>query len=90
MIPQLSDPAVTVPIQSHNFKLILNEIEPCALIMVKEMQANTRTQLQAQENQEAGFSTLGAAPDFYKVGGGIRIQAKIFWFPSNRKKHPIH
>jgi len=56
--------------------------------MVKEMQANTRIQLQAQENQEAGFSTRRAAPNFCQVGGGVRIQTKIFVFPSNRKKHP--
>jgi hypothetical protein len=58
--------------------------------MVKEMQVNTHIKPQAQENQEARFSTIRAAPNFYQVGGGVRVQEKIFGFPSKRKTHPNH
>ena len=54
------------------------------------MQVNTHSKLQAQENQEAGFSTIRAALNFYQVGGGVRVQEKIFGFPSKTEMHPNH
>jgi hypothetical protein len=54
------------------------------------MQVNTRIKPQAQDNPEVGFSTIRAAPNFYQVGGGVRVQEKIFGFPSKREMHPNH